>query len=148
MAGLSVARTVHRRGNGVAPLERYRPLLTALMTLTMLLTVGAAMVAPSRAAWNARTLASRTLASNTDEQGTTAVYGLPQYSEESTPLLDGVLVHSFSEEDNEDECLAGSFAVVVLVVWPVGSVGGLLRVCGEPRRLRTVYEYARLERPG
>jgi hypothetical protein len=145
MAGLSVARTVHRRGNRVAPLEAYRPLLTALLTLTMLLTVGAAMVAPSRAARDATTLASKT-----DEQGATAVYGLPRYSEgSSTPSLGGgVLMPAFSEEDDEEECLAGSFAVVVLVVWPVGSVGGLLRVRGEPRRLRTVYEYTRLERPG
>ena len=133
------------RGNGVARLEAYRPLLTALMTLTMvLLTVGAAMVTPSQAAWGTRMSASKT-----DEQSSTAVYGLLRYSEGSTPLLgDSVLIPSFSEEDDEDECVAGSLAVGMFVVWLVGLVGGLVRVCGEPRRLRTIYEYARLERPG
>jgi hypothetical protein len=114
------------------------------MTLTMLLTVGAAIVVPSRAALEARTLASKT-----DEQGSTAVYGLPRYSEGYTPLLGAsILIPSFSEEDDEDECLAGSLAVAMLVAWLVGLVGGLLRICGEPRRLRTVHEYTRLERPG
>src|SRR5919202_6062536 len=95
------------RGNGVARLEAYRPLLTALITLTMvLLTVGAAMVAPSQVAWGARTSAS-----TTDEQSSTAVYGLVRYSEGSTPLLGvSVLIPSFSEEDVEDECVAGSLA--------------------------------------
>ena len=133
------------RGNGVARLEAYRPLLTALMTLTMvLLTVGAAMVAPSQAAWGARTSAS-----TTDEQSSTAVYGLVRYSEGSTPLLGGsVLIPSFSEEDVEDESVASSLAVGMLEVWLVGLVGGLVVVCGEPRGLRTIYEVARLERPG
>jgi hypothetical protein len=116
-----------------------------LITLAMvLLMVGAAMVAPSQASWGARTPASKT-----DEQGSTAVYGLVRYSEGSTPFLGGsVLIASFSEEDVEDECVAGSLAVGMLVVWLVGLVGGLVTVCGEPRRLRTIYEVARLERPG
>ncbi len=115
------------------------------MTLTMvLLTVGAAMVAPSQAAWGPRTPASKT-----DEQSSTAVYGLVRYSEGSTPLLGGsVLIPSFSEEEVEDESVASSLAVGMLVVWLVGLVGGLVAVCGEPQRLRTIYEYARLERPG
>jgi hypothetical protein len=144
MAGFSVVRTV-QRGNGVARPEASRPLLAALMILTMvLLTVGAALVAPSQAALDARTLASKT-----EEQSSTAVYGLLRYSEGPTPLLGGsVLIPSFSEEADEDECVVGSLAVGMLVVWLVGLVGGLLTVCGEPRRLRTIYEYTRLERPG
>jgi hypothetical protein len=133
-------RTV-QRGNRVVHLEACRPLLTALMTLTMvLLTVGTAVVAPSQAAWDARTSASKT-----DEQSSTTVYGLLRYSEGSTPLLGGrVLIPSFSEEADEDECVAGLLAVGMLVV----LVGGLLTLCGEPRRQRTIYEYTRLERPG
>jgi hypothetical protein len=142
LASTSCARY---RGNGVVRLEAYRPLLTALITLTMvLLTVGAAMVAPSQATWGARTLASKT-----DGQSSTAVYGLLRHSEGSTPLLGGgVLIPSFPEEDAEDECGADSLAVGMLVVWLAGLVGGLVTVCGEPRRLRTIYEYTRLERPG
>jgi hypothetical protein len=134
------------RGNGIARLEAYRPLLTALMTLTMvLLTVDAAMVAPSQAAWGA----SSTPASKMDEQSSAAAYGLLRYSEGSTPLLGGsVLIPSFSEEDDEDECVGGSLVVGMFVVWLVGLVSGLVRVCREPRRLRTIYEYPRLERPG
>jgi hypothetical protein len=133
------------RGNGVAPLEAYRPQLTVLLTLTMvLLTVGAAMVASSQGA-----LGPRTPASKTDEQTSTAVYGLLRYSEGSTPLLGGsVLIPSFSEGDNEDEGIAGSLAVGMLVVWLVGLVGSLVTVCGGSQRLRTLYEYTRLERPG
>jgi hypothetical protein len=141
-AGFSVVRTV-QKGIGVAPLEAYSLLLTALMTLTMVLTVAAAMVAPSRAASSAITLASKT-----DEQGSIAVYGLLRYSEGSEPLLGGgLLIPSFLEEDDEDECVADSLVVVMLVVLLVGLVGGLLTVCVEPRRLRTIYEYTRLERP-
>jgi hypothetical protein len=117
--------------------------LLVVLVVLALLTVGAAMVAPSQAAWDARTLASKT-----DGQSSAVVYGLLRHSEGSTPLLGGVLIPCFSEEDDEDECVAGSLAVGMLVVWPVGLVGGLLTVCGEPRRLRTIYEYTRLERPG
>jgi len=111
----------------------------------LLLTVGAAMVAPSQAAWGARTPAPKT-----DELSTTAAYGLVRYSEgSSTPLLGGsVLILFFSEEDDENECVGGLLAVGMLVLWLVGLVGGLLTVCGEPRGLRTIYEYTRLERPG
>ena len=123
-------------------------LLTALMTtLTMVvvLTVAsAAMATPSsKAAWGTRTAASKTGGRSA------AVYGPLRFSEGPTPLLGGsALSPSFSEDDEADGIAAGSLALGPLVVFLVCLVGSLMAAGREPRRMRTIYEYSRLERPG
>jgi hypothetical protein len=117
-------------------------LLTALMTLTLLLTLGSAIAAPSNPGRGVRTTTAHM------GRQSTSVDGSLRSSESPIGLLgSGALIPSYSEDDKDG--IADSLVLgMLLVVWLVGLVGGPVALCGEPQQLRTIYEYSRLERPG
>ena len=66
----------------------------------------------------------------------------------SSPLGGGALSGSLYTEAAEDDGIAASLGVGAFLLFLSPFIGRLLVACREPQKLRAIYDYSRLERPG